>query len=126
MKITENFSTEEFKWNGTSKHFDNLLILCHFGLEPVRKKFGGPVRITSGYRSPERNKAVGGSPTSQHVLCEAVDFVIAGVKMVEVFGFVCNELDFPGQVFFYRKRNHCHIGLPRLKLAPTHKIFEDK
>lgn len=34
--------------------------------EPMRKKFG-PCMITSGYRTPERNKLVGGEPGSYHV-----------------------------------------------------------
>lgn len=85
-KLTEHFTAEEFKWNGSSRHYDNFLMLAHFGLEPVRKKFG-LVKITSGYRSSEYNASVGGSPTSQHVLAEACDFLVPGARMVEVFGF---------------------------------------
>lgn len=34
-----------------------------------------PIHVTSGYRSPELNKKVGGSPTSAHCMGWAVDFV---------------------------------------------------
>jgi hypothetical protein len=45
------------------------------GLEAVRMRLGGaPVVISSGYRSPEVNAAVGGAKTSQHLKGEAADF----------------------------------------------------
>jgi hypothetical protein len=40
--------------------------------EPARAHFG-PLRITSFYRSPELNKAIGGAAKSQHMLGEAID-----------------------------------------------------
>ena len=39
-----------------------------------------PIVITSGYRSPEVNRAVGGSPTSNHLSGCAVDIRCAGVE----------------------------------------------
>jgi hypothetical protein len=45
-------------------------------LEEVRTLLGdAPVLITSGYRSPAVNRAVGGSPTSAHMRGEAADFI---------------------------------------------------
>jgi hypothetical protein len=43
-------------------------------LEKVRAITGEPLRINSGYRCPELNAAVGGSPTSYHMLGLAADF----------------------------------------------------
>ena len=40
---------------------------------PVRKWYGSPIYVNSGYRCPELNKAVGGVSTSQHQKGEAVD-----------------------------------------------------
>lgn len=45
-------------------------------LELVRSLFGKPVIVTSGYRSPAVNRAVGGSMHSQHMIGQAADFVI--------------------------------------------------
>jgi hypothetical protein len=45
------------------------------GLEAVRVRLGGaPILVSSGYRAPAVNAAVGGSPSSQHMRGEAVDF----------------------------------------------------
>jgi len=51
-----------------------LRALCVAVLEPWRERCG-PLRVTSGYRSPEVNRAVGGSATSQHVRGEAADVI---------------------------------------------------
>lgn len=50
---------------------DRLAVL----LEAVRALLGCPLIITSGYRCPALNKAVGGTPTSQHARGQAADFV---------------------------------------------------
>lgn len=43
-------------------------------LEIVRYALGCPVNVSSGYRAPEVNRAVGGSATSAHVIGLAADF----------------------------------------------------
>lgn len=40
---------------------------------PVREKFGSPIVITSGYRPPIVNKAIGGARNSQHLYFRALD-----------------------------------------------------
>lgn len=42
-------------------------------LEKIRNFFGQPIRITSGYRFTDLNKAVGGAVNSDHRLMKAVD-----------------------------------------------------
>lgn len=42
-------------------------------LDPLRRSWGRPIIINSGYRSPELNEAVGGAPHSQHMRGEAAD-----------------------------------------------------
>lgn len=54
---------------------DNINNLVDNILDPAREKFGKPITITSGYRNPRVNKAIGGAPTSQHRLGEAADIV---------------------------------------------------
>ena len=42
-------------------------------LDPLRQLYGAPIMVTSGYRSPAVNAAVGGAAHSQHMLGEAAD-----------------------------------------------------
>lgn len=51
----------------------NLRMLIIFVLDPIRRKYGKPICVNSGYRSPALNKAVGGAKNSQHLKGQAVD-----------------------------------------------------
>lgn len=51
----------------------NMAVLMA-GMEQVRELLGGAIFISSGYRSPALNTAVGGSKTSDHVQGYAADF----------------------------------------------------
>lgn len=54
---------------------DKLHLLITECLNPIREAYGKPITISSGYRCPALNKAVGGVATSQHTKGEAVDMV---------------------------------------------------
>ena len=47
-------------------------------LDPLRAAYGMPIRISSGYRCPELNKAVGGVVTSAHMTGYAADLQVGG------------------------------------------------
>lgn len=69
-------------------------------LQPLRERIGKPFTITSGYRSPELNKAVGGSKTSQHNKGQAVDFVVKGLTPFEVCQIIATSgLDFDQLIY---------------------------
>jgi uncharacterized protein YcbK (DUF882 family) len=55
----------------------NLRLLAR-GLDRVRRLLGHRLDISSGYRCPELNAAVGGVPHSQHAQGLAVDFTCPG------------------------------------------------
>ena len=44
------------------------------GMQEVRDLIGAPINISSGYRSPQVNAAVGGARNSQHIQGLAADF----------------------------------------------------
>ena len=105
MQLSEHFNLKEFTKSETAirkridntpnlEHTNNLKIVCEKILEPVRKHFGKPVRINSGYRGPALNTAVGGSAKSQHCNGEAVDFEIDGLANPELAKWVAENCDF--------------------------------
>lgn len=51
----------------------NLEALIDNVLDPLREKWGAPIIVSSGYRCPALNKAVGGASGSQHMKGEAAD-----------------------------------------------------
>lgn len=84
-KLSANFSLWEFTTSQTAERQNidntpsdaviaNLRTLCEQILEPARNTLG-PLRISSGYRSPALNAAIGGSKTSAHVLGYAADVI---------------------------------------------------
>ena len=57
----------------------NLKRLCGW-LEELRKRAGTPIRINSGYRSPQLNRKIGGAATSNHLTGCAVDIKVSGME----------------------------------------------
>lgn len=53
----------------------NLIRLINEVLDPIREAYGGPIRVSSGYRCKKLNTAVKGSKTSQHMYGQAADLV---------------------------------------------------
>lgn len=51
----------------------SLTALIEKVLDPLREAYGKPIIVSSGYRCPKLNAAVGGSASSQHVKGEAAD-----------------------------------------------------
>lgn len=62
-----------------SEIVNNLEQLVENILDPLRREYGKPIRVNSGYRCDALNKAVGGSKTSQHRYGLAAD-ITAGSK----------------------------------------------
>ena len=83
--LSRHFALEELTFSQTAgrKGIDNkpsLEVIAHltrlaYCMEQVRALLGGPIRITSGYRSPALNAAIGGSKNSAHMSGFAADFV---------------------------------------------------
>ena len=57
----------------------NLVALVDNVLDKARDAWGKPIKVNSGYRCPELNKAVGGVRNSQHLTGEAAD-ISTGTK----------------------------------------------
>lgn len=52
---------------------ENLSLLCKNVLDPLRELIGRPIEVSSGYRSEEVNRIVGGVKNSLHLFGKAAD-----------------------------------------------------
>ena len=79
-QVSPHFDLEEFDQDAPipADCVPILRLFCIDILEPIRAWLNRPMEITSGYRSPEHNQEIHGSPTSEHVYTTeycASDFV---------------------------------------------------
>lgn len=77
--LTPNFQMGEFVPPDIHAVPDNIarnIIHCAHRLQATRDILGGPFIITSGYRTPDQNKAAGGASGSYHMKGMAVDLYI--------------------------------------------------
>jgi zinc D-Ala-D-Ala carboxypeptidase len=105
MKLSENFSLNELTKSQTAtrkginntpsdNEKENLKSLSIHILQKIRDHYERPVRVTSGYRSPELCEAIGSSAKSQHAKGEAADFEITGVDNFDLAIWISKNLEF--------------------------------
>lgn len=74
---------------------ENLLSLRTMVLNPTREHMGMPIYVTSGFRSVDVNKEIGGAPKSQHMKGEAADISTLKIhKNIEMFKYIRDNLVF--------------------------------
>ena len=104
MKLTENLSLNEATKSNTAIRLgidntpppaivERMVETAEKIFQPLRDALG-PIRISSFYRSPDLNRAIGGSKTSQHCKGEAIDMqgILASNKIL--FNSACDLEDF--------------------------------
>ena len=69
--------------------------------EPLRAYVGGPIKINSFFRSPELNKAIGGSGKSQHCKGQAIDIddTFGRMTNAEMYHWIKEHLDFDQMIW---------------------------
>lgn len=132
MKITDNFSLEEFTKSTTAiannidntptaYEKENIIRLVREILQPIRDKYGKAITVTSGYRSPVLNRYVKGSSTSQHLKGEAADITsLDNKKLWDIIVDMINNNEITvGQLIWEKGTKKCpswiHISLPYRK-----------
>ena len=104
MKLSKNFDLADFTRSEVARkkgisnipsdeHAENLIALCENVLEPIVENLKIQFTITSGYRSSELNKEIGGSANSQHSRGQAVD-IDSPKKNKEIFDYIKDNLKF--------------------------------
>lgn len=107
-KISTNFRVKEFACSdGTDPIFisPDLVEI----LQKIRTHFGKAVTITSAYRTPTRNKAVGGTANSQHLYGMAADIKVKGVSPKKVAEYAEKILSNKGGIGIYSTFTHIDV-----------------
>jgi uncharacterized protein YcbK (DUF882 family) len=92
----------------TAEHIENFKKLAINIFQPIREHFGKPILISSGYRSAELNKAIGGSLSSQHCSGEAIDIDMDGTDITnkQIFDYIKDNLTFDQTIAEYPENGH--------------------
>jgi zinc D-Ala-D-Ala carboxypeptidase len=120
MKLSSNFTLSELCKSETAARkgidnippedvINNLTCLCDMVLQKVRNKLG-VVMVTSGYRSPELNKAIGGSVTSDHCKGLAADFEVVGFDNKELALWIKDNLVFKQLILEFYEEGQPNSG----------------
>ena len=119
MQLSKNLSLAEVTRSETAKrkgisnmptpeHIENFKKLATNIFQPIREHFDKPIFISSGYRSAELNKAIGGSLSSQHCSGEAIDIDMDGTDITnkQIFDFIKDNLTFDQAIAEYPENGH--------------------
>jgi zinc D-Ala-D-Ala carboxypeptidase len=125
MKLSTHFSVEEVTDSETARArgianepdraaVASLTLVC-LRVEELRARAGVPLRVSSGFRSPALDRAVGGSGKGQHTLGEALDLVadsLTSTDLARLVAEISRERGAPlfDQVIGYAETNHLHVS----------------
>jgi len=107
FKLSRSFTLGEL----ASKDGADIVIVhpaLLIGLQALRDLVNKPIKINSGFRSPEHNKAIGGASNSLHTLGLAADVVVEGVTPIHIAS-IARDLGFGG-VKAYPTFTHVDVG----------------
>jgi zinc D-Ala-D-Ala carboxypeptidase len=128
MRLSKDFSLDEFVISQAATRMgfpntptpliiDELHRLCTVILQPLRNALGVPVIISSGYRSPTLNKAIGGVMNSAHMYGRAADLIVPGMQPRHVCRRIV-DLGIPFDQLIEEFGAWTHVATPVLGDAP--------
>jgi len=108
MRLSKNLTLAECTRSQTARRLGlkndpddpqitNLKLIAENVFQPLRDHFGVPIYVSSGYRSPKLNTAIGGSRTSQHMQGRALDLdadVYGEITNADIFHYIKECVDF--------------------------------
>lgn len=128
MQLSEHFTLAEAIRSETAQRrgidntpppdiLENMKIAAD-GMELVREICGNrPVIVSSWYRSPALNRAIGGSKTSDHMTGYAIDFTIPGFGSPFDVADMIERSDIRYDQLIHEKRRWVHISFaPKMRL----------
>ena len=110
-KEATNSFTAKRKGVNNEPNYEVLLNMQNISsnvFEKVRANFGVPIKINSFYRSPELNRLIGGSATSQHCKGQAMDLddTYQGLTNKEIFNYIKDNLSFDQLIWEFGTDNN--------------------
>ena len=106
--LSANFKVKEFACtDGSDPVFiDTELVKV---LQKIRNHFGKSVTITSAYRTPPKNSAVGGEKYSQHLYGKAADIKVKGIAPKTVAAYAEKLMPTSGGIGTYSTFTHVDV-----------------
>lgn len=134
MNLTRHFAAMEMRTTSsglnnapTIEAWINMTRLCCEVLEPLRE-ICGPLKINSGYRSPEVNKKIGGAKNSAHTFGRAAD-VVPIDKALNALDLILalqdSGISFDKAILEYRGRGlWLHVQVRHVKRKPRRVLLQ--
>ena len=99
----------------TEEHLANMKEVAEKVFQPLRTWVNAPIKINSFYRSPELNKAIGGSSKSQHCKGQAIDIddTYGHATNADMFMYIRENLDFDQMIWEFgddKNPNWVHVS----------------
>lgn len=89
----------------------NARLLAEWVLQPMRDRLGGPIRVTSWYRTPEHNSAVDGAPHSLHLIGAGADLVPVDRPLADLQAVAETLRERCQEIIVYPGDGHIHVGM---------------
>ncbi len=98
--MAKYFSRREFACNHCGQE-PGIDVRLQNVLDAIRERVGGPVYLTSAYRCPAHNAAVGGVPNSYHTQGIAADVLVPDGMTVDELAQIAEECGADGIGRYY-------------------------
>ncbi len=139
MNLSKNFTLSEMVKSETAlrkgiqnipqqEHIEALKLLAENILQPCRDYFNKPIKVTSGYRTPELCIAIDSRPTSEHTKGIACDIELVGGANIDLLEYIITQLPFNAIISEYLSLSDPYAGwvhVSYIKETQNKILFKD-